>query len=78
MMLFDTLSLLGSSVAVMILSKTRLVLRWGCCSASYNDHTTDITKVHNEDNDDVTKDEIIDSYATLPPPLPPQYRKTKI
>ena len=39
------------------------MLKCGCCTASYNDHTTDITK-----DEDQKEEEIIDTYATLPPP----------
>ena len=71
-MLFDTLGFVFSSIGVMILSKTRLVLKCGCCTASYNDHTTDITK-----EDETKEEEVVESYATLPPPLPPHLRKVK-
>jgi hypothetical protein len=72
-MLFDTLGFVFSSMGVMILAKTRLVFKCGCCTASYNDHTADITK-----EDDLKEEDIIDTYATLPPPLPPHLRKQKI
>ena len=72
-MLFDTLGFVFSSIGVMILSKTRLVLKCGCCTASYNDHTTDITK----DDDDHKEEKVIESYVTLPPPLQQHLRKVK-
>ena len=71
-MIFDTLGFVVSSIGVMILSKTRLVLKCGCCTASYNDHTTDITK-----EDETKEEEVIDTYATLPPPLPQHLRRQK-
>ena len=71
-MIFDTLGFVFSSIGVMILSKTRLVLKCGCCTASYNDHTTDITK-----EDENKEEEVIESYATLPPPLPQPLRRQK-
>ena len=77
-MLFDTLGFVFSSIGVMILSKTRLVLKCGCCTASYNDHTTDITKDDENKEDENKEQDIIETYATLPPPLPPHLRKQKI
>ena len=81
-MFFDTLGFVFSLKGVMILSETRLVVKCGYCSASYNDppqsgaslgedHTADIKK------EDESKEEIIESSATLPSPLPPHLRKTK-
>ena len=43
-MLFDTLGCVFSAVGVMILSKSRLVVKFGCCSALCDDHKVDITK----------------------------------
>ena len=72
-MLFDTLGFVVSSIGVMILSKTRLVLKCGCCTASFYDPTTDKTK-----HDETKEEEFIETYATLPPPLPPHLRKQKM
>jgi len=69
-MLFDTLGCVFSSIGVMISSKTRLVLKCRCCTASYNDHTTDITK-----EDENKEEEVLETYATLPPPPPPHLEK---
>ena len=73
-MLFDVLGFAASSIGVMILSKTRMVFKCGCCTASYNDHTTDITK----DDEEKKEEEIIETYATLPSSLPPHLRKQKM
>ena len=47
-MLFDVLGCAASSIGILILSKTRMVFKCGCCTASYNDHTSDITKEDEE------------------------------
>ena len=70
-MLSDVLRFAASSIGIMILSKTRMVFKCGCCTASYNDHTTDITK----DDEEKKEEEVIETYATLPPPQLPHFRK---
>ena len=81
MAIFDIIGFGLSSLALMILAKTRLVMTSDCCSMSYNDHNIDVHKLHrNDDEKEVDEDEKYDdlpedSFKTLPPPLAPKYKE---
>jgi hypothetical protein len=69
---FDILGFGLSSVALMILAKTRLVMTTSCCSMSYNDHNVDVHKLHQQDDekqdDDDYQDVPLDSFKAIPVP----------
>ena len=49
--IFDILGFGLSSLALMILAKTRLVMTTDCCSMSYNDHNIDVHKLPRNDDE---------------------------
>ena len=74
MAISEIISIGVSSIIMIILSKSRLVMTTSCCSMSYNDHNIDLSKI-NEEKDDEDEDEKyddvpMDSFKTLPPPVP--------
>ena len=82
MAIFDIIGFGLSSLALMILAKTRLVMTSDCCSMSYNDHNIDVHKLHrNDDEKEVGDDEKYDdlpedSFKTIVPPPPPKYKES--
>ena len=81
MAIFDILGVGLSSLALMILAKTKLVMTSDCCSMSYNDHNIDVHKLHRNgdekevDDDEKYNDLLIDSFNTLPLPIAPKYKE---
>ena len=81
MAIFDIIGFGLSSLALMILAKTRLVMTSDCCSMSYNDHNIDVHKLHrNDDEKEIDDDESyndlpFDNFKTTIPPVAPKYKE---